>query len=381
MVPRSVLGLTATLCLAALAQTTTMQASASSAPVAYVYVAELGAIQAYATAADGTMTRIQSEPTVGAIWHLSVTKKYLYGIDGSSDISEFSIGSNGKLTPIGKLAATDYDPGNCFASGILQVDVSGAIVHAAVSDCDGQSYIVSFKIGSTGQLEYLGRAFASEWTISQIRFTSNNLYAFQTGCHITAGNAGGITSETPVTTEYKRESNGYLTYLGTTADVPDGSGDKTFCPFNLASHGNQLVFEYLRYLPGEFYGVDYPLGNYTVSSDGKLTTNSNYANMAATHIYPRAISISPSGAILATGGDEGYQFFHFSGSSQPVKWTGAFATNGMVTELAWDKADHFYALTENSLIEYHITSTSYKKLAGLPNAFTSAGSVIVLSLN
>ncbi|HMG87313.1 MAG TPA: hypothetical protein VK574_16395 [Terracidiphilus sp.] len=380
MLPRSLLGLSTALCLAALALTTTLHASASS-PVAYVYVAESGAIQAYATAADGTMTKIQSQPTAGAIWHLSVTKKFLYGIDGSSDISEFSIGSNGKLTPIGTMAASDYDPGNCFASGILQVDVTGTNVYADVSDCDGESYVVSFKIGSTGQLEFLGKAFASEWAISQLRFTSNNLYAFQTGCHITAGTAGIITSETPVTTEYKRESNGYLTYVETTADIPEGSGDKTFCPFNLASHGNQLVFEYLRYLPGEFYGVDYPLGNYTVSSDGKLSTKSDYANMAATPVYPRAISISPSGAILATGGDEGYQFFHFSGSSQPVKWTGPFATNGMVTELGWDKTDHFYALTESSLIEYHITSTSYKKLAGVPNAFTSAGSVIVLSLN
>ena len=379
MVPRFVSELTGALCLAALALTATLHASAST-PVAYVYVAELGAIHAYATAADGTMTKIQSQPTDGAIWHLSVTKKYLYGIDGSSNISEFAIGSNGKLTPIGELTTADYDPGNCFASGILQVDVSGTNVYAEVSDCDGQSYVVSFKIGSTGQLEFLGKAFASEWAISQLRFTSNNLYAFQTGCHITA-NANEITSETPVTTEYKRESNGYLTYLGTTAEIPEGSGDKTFCPFNLASHNNQIVFEYLRYLPGEFYGVDYPLGNYTVSSDGKLTTKSDYANMAATFVYPRTISISPSGAILATGGDEGYQFFHFNGSSQPVKWTGPFATNGMVTQLGWDKADHFYALTETSLIEYHITSTSYKKLAGLSNAFTSAGSVIVLSLN
>src|ERR1700743_1868905 len=101
MAPRLMAVLTGALFLAALAQTTTMQASASAAPVAYVYVSAGSNVYAYATAVDGTLTAIGSPPTPGAaIWHLSVTKKFLYGIDGQSDIYMFAIGSQGALTPL-----------------------------------------------------------------------------------------------------------------------------------------------------------------------------------------------------------------------------------------------------------------------------------------
>lgn len=386
MIPRFKAVLTGALSLAALAQTTTMPASASAAPVAYVYVAAGASVYAYATAADGTLTPLGSRATPGAaIWHLSVTKRFLYGIDGQSDIYMFAIGSHGALTSLGVLNAADYEPNACFGSGILQVDETGSNLYAEVGDCNGEGeFIDSFKILPTGDLLYLGRAPASSFGISQIRFTSNNLYAFQTGCYATVGDGGAITSATTETTEYKRESNGYLTYLGTMHDVPEGSGVKTFCAFSLASHDNQLIFEYFRYEATQFpsfYGGDYPLGIYTVSPDGELSTKSNYTNMVVSEVYPTTLSVSPSGAVLATAGDSGYQFFHYSETGQPVKWTGPFSAEGSIEELGWDKADHFYALTDSSLIVYHITATTYKQEAGLPGAFTNAGSVIVLSLD
>ncbi len=380
MLPRFMAGITSALCLAALVHITTVQAKASATPVAYVYVAAGFAINSYAAAADGALTPIQSQPTPGrSISHLSVTKKFLYGIDSSSDISMFSIGPQGALTPIGVLNASHYDPDNCFAFGDLQVDGTGTNLYTLVGDCDHNSYLVSFRILSTGELLYLGRAHGDSYAISSIRFAENNRYAFQTGCLAKTGSPQ-ISSATAETAEYKRESNGYLTYLGTTHEVPEGSGDKSFCPFMLTSHGNQLVFEYFRFEPGEFYGGNYPFGVYTVAADGKLSTKSNYENMVDTQIYPTTMSISPSGAVLAAAGDEGFEFFHLSGSSQPVKWE-VFSTDPNVTELGWDHADHFYALTSNSLVEYTVTATSYKRLAGLPNAFTNTSSLIVLSLN
>jgi hypothetical protein len=129
------------------------------------------------------------------------------------------------------------------------------------------------------------------------------------------------------------------------------------------------------------YGGDSPLAVYTVASDGKITTNSNYGNMAAAEVYPTTVSISPSNQVLAVGGDSSYQFFHFHGAaSQPVKWTGVFSAGDSVIELGWDKASHFYAMTPSSLVMYHITSTSYKQLTGLPGAFVNGNCFIVLSL-
>ena len=380
MLPRFMIGLISALFLAGLAQTTTIPASASPAPVAYVYVTLDGSINAYAAAADGTLTEIGTQPTAGAVWHLSVTKKFLYGIDGESNIWMFAIWPHGGLTSLGVMKTSDYDPDNCYAFGDLQVDQTGSNIYALVGDCDGHSYLASFKIQSTGKLLYMGRAYGNSWAQSQIRFTENNLYAFQTGCMAKSGNPQ-ISSATAETAQYKRESNGFLTYLGTTHEVPEGSGDKSFCPFMMTSHGNQLAFEYFRWEPGEFYGDGYPLGVYTVAADGKLSTKSNYENMVITGVYPETMSISPSGSVLAVGGDGEFQFFHFDGSSQPVQWGSPIAADNNVTELGWDKADHFYALTESSLYVYKVTATSYTQEAGLPNAFTNAGSVIVLSLD
>jgi hypothetical protein len=375
MANRLMAGLTSALCLAALAQTTTITASASSAPVAYVYVALDGSINAYTAATDGTLTEIGTQPTAGAVWHLSVTKKFLYGIDGESNIWMFAIGPHGALTSLGVVKTSDYDPDNCYAFGDLQVDETGSNIYALVGDCDGHSYLASFKIESTGKLLYLGRSYGNSWAQSQVRFTANNVYAFQTGCQTKPGSQ----IPTPQTAQYKRESNGFLTYLGTTHEVPEGSGDESFCPFMMTSHGNQLAFEYLRW--GKYSGNGYPLGVYTVASDGKLSTKSNYENMAITGVYPETMSISPSGEVLAVGGDGEFQFFHFDGSTQPVEWSSPIAADNDVTELGWDNSGHFYALTESSLYVYKVTATSYTQEAGLPNAFTNAGSVIVLSLD
>lgn len=391
MVPRFTAGLTLTLCsIAAFAQTSNQSSvtASSSGPVAYVYVAAGSQVYAYTASASGTLTPVQGVSSTGVIWHLSVTKKFLFGIDGGSNIYSFAIQPNGGLLPVSVLNAQDYAPDTCFASGVLQVDETGSNLYAEVGSCHNGSYVVSFKILPTGELLYLGKASASSYAASQLRFSEMNEYAFLTGCYATETYPENVTSATAETTEYKRESNGYLTYLGTSHDVPQGKGTATYCPFTLGSDAsNHLVFEYLQYQPqegpgtfGEFYGTDYPLGIYTVAPDGTLSTTSNYQNMAASEVYPVTVSVSPSDAVMAVGGDEGYQFFHFNGANPPVKWTGPFSANGRVMELGWDKSDHFYALTESSLIMYHITATSYKQEAGLPNAFTNAGAFIVLSL-
>lgn len=394
MLPRLTAGLLGTaLCSAALlAQTSTPQSSvtsaATTAPVAYVYIAAGNKVMAYTTSASGNLTPVSSTTTSGLIWHLSVTKKFLFGIDGGSNIYTFAILPGGGLAQLPVLSVDTYAPDTCFGSGVLQVDETGSNLYAEVGSCHNGSFVVSFKILPTGELVYLGRAFAESYSSSQLRITGENKYAVMTGCLATVTYPGNITSATTETTEYKRESNGYLTYIGTLHDVPEGSGYKTFCGETVGNDAsNHLAFLYLRYQPpigkggfGEFYGGDSPIGIYTVDSDGKMTTTSNYGNMVSTGTYPVTVSISPSGAVLATAGDEGFQFFHFRGGNQPVKWTGLFSAGGRLMELGWDKADHFYAMTETSLIMYHVTSTSYKQEAGLPNAFTNGSAFIVLSL-
>src|SRR5581483_8983660 len=136
MLPRLTAGLLAmALCSAALsAQSSTSQSSptpSTTAPVAYVYVAAENKVSAYSTSADGTLTYISSTATPGVLWHLSVTKKFLFGIDGSSNIYTFAILPGGGLAPLPVLTADQYVSDACYGSGVLQ-QADSAYLYAEV---------------------------------------------------------------------------------------------------------------------------------------------------------------------------------------------------------------------------------------------------------
>ena len=72
---------------------------------------------------------------------------------------------------------------------------------------------------------------------------------------------------------------------------------------------------------GEIVGNDV-LATSLSDSHGNLTTKSTYENMPTTDLSPiTTMSISPSGKVLAAGG-QGFQVFHFHGSSPITKYTG-----------------------------------------------------------
>jgi hypothetical protein len=122
------------------------------------------------------------------------------------------------------------------------------------------------------------------------------------------------------------------------------------------------------------------LVDYTTSSNGTLTTKSTYKNMPETGFdYVGTMSISPSGKLLAVGG-QGFEIFHFNGSSQATKFSGVLQAGSSFQQFAWDKSNHLYALTENALYVYTVTTTSIEQAPGSPYSIPEASSVIVLSL-
>jgi hypothetical protein len=89
------------------------------------------------------------------------------------------------------------------------------------------------------------------------------------------------------------------------------------------------------------------------------------------------MSISPSGKLLAAGG-QGFQVFHFNGSSPITKYTGLLQAKDSFEEFGWDKENHLYAVSSNALFVYTATPTSIKEAAGSPYSIPEASSVIVL---
>jgi len=87
--------------------------------------------------------------------------------------------------------------------------------------------------------------------------------------------------------------------------------------------------------------------------------------------YINTLGMSPSGKLLAVGGDLGLQIFHFNGASPTTPFTGLITQNGGENggpgDLYWDNDNHLYVVgPDNKLRVYTITPTSFTEAPGSP---------------
>jgi hypothetical protein len=368
-------------CLTALVGPALAQVPAFKRPPqssAYVYVSRPTHIDGFAVAANGELTPVPGSPYPNiSVSHLSANGNFLFGTDANGKyVYSFSIFSNGGLQQVAKTDVSKYISKPCCGLG-LQIDPSGSDLYVGITDyINGEeyTYLESFKIDeANGELQYLGKSLVNPRTISELRFAPSTHYAYQTGCWIQVINPG-TEKETPVTSEFRRESNGFLTFLGTTDEVPKSEGADKYCPFALANDPtDHLAFVYRT------LGIDTAIGSYTVSAEGKLTTKSTYENMPEIAVYPHTASISPTGKLLAVGGGSAFQLFHFNGSAPVTKFSPAIAAGDNLLGFGWDNNSHLYALTGSALLVYTVTPTSIEQTPGSPISIPEAGSVVVFA--
>jgi hypothetical protein len=380
--------LIATLCMgAALAQTPTDQTyqrpDTTSSPVAYVYVSRPTHIDAFAAASDGKLTLIGS-PIVKDVSHMSVTQKYLFGLDDNDiDIDTFTIESNGAIKYLTDVDAKKYtsDGTDCSSLGPIQLDHTGSTLYNLLDDhCLGGQAYQAFKIESNGDLQFLNTAFAGlpadVVVLGPISFLGNNKFAYQVGC----SDDDGLTGASIV--GYKRTSTGALELAGGGGGFPTPkNSDDNYCPGVIATDSTDHLVESLQeysFYDGEFEGP-WSLASFTGNSEGNLTTKSTYENMPSTSIgFVSTMSISPSSKLLAIGGT-GFQVLHFDGGNPITKLTGTINTSGSVEEFAWDNSSHLYVLTSNEFYVYNVSSTSVKEATGSPYSIPEVSSLIVLA--
>jgi WD40 repeat protein len=120
--------------------------------------------------------------------------------------------------------------------------------------------------------------------------------------------------------------------------------------------------------PSQGYGEQngpYQLATYTIESDGNLTTTSTSATMPKVAVDNlTALSMSPSGKLLAVAGTSGLQIFHFNGA-EPVKAYTGLLTSSEVYEVSWDNDNHLYAISNSAdkLWVFDVTPTSHSLVA------------------
>jgi hypothetical protein len=367
----------------AAAQTAT-GTTTSSGPVAYVYVTRPTHLDGFAASSHGKLTPVPGSPFSGiALYHLSVTKKFLFG--GGDDhvhIFSYAIASNGSVKKVSSVDATQYSQygtGDC-CFGPQRLDAAGTTLYN-MTDSTGDQAMETFKIETDGRLQFIGNTASNfggtNYESGMISVLGNNKFAFATGCNT------DVTTE-QLTKEFKRESSGLLEWGSATFELPTAKAGDTYCPNSLASDpSNHLAFTMsLLHRDVDEGEPDGPmvLASYTADTSGNLTTKSTAATMPALASDFYDLSISPSGKLVAAGGASGFQVFHFNGADPITKYTGVFHSNEQFLEFGWDKANHLYALSQNYLHVYNATSTSVKEAPGSPYSIPEASSVIVLSL-
>jgi hypothetical protein len=375
----------------ALAQTSTAQtsestAASSSSPVAYVYVTRPTHLDGFAASSSGKLTAVPGSPFSNiSLYHLSVTKKYLFGAsDDHAHIITYSIASNGAVKEVSSVDAQNYSHGGesdcCF--GPQKLDATGTTLYNQ-TDNSGDLWQEAFKIESNGDLQFIGNGQSGDFEGTptepgEISVLGNNKFAYQTGCD------DDVVTEQE-TGAYKRESNGLLVGLPLISmELPKAKSGEVYCPYSLATDSSDhLAFTLQARNVDEGFSVGpLLLASYTADSKANLTTKSTMENMptVAGNYGANPMSISPSGKLLAVSTGGGLQVFHFDGGSPIKKFTGVLHSSENFLQFAWDKDNHLYALSTTKLHVYEATSTEIKEVSGSPYSIPEASSVIVLSL-
>jgi hypothetical protein len=353
-------------------------------PVAYVYVSQPTHIDAFAASSTGKLTAVSGSPFPGTVSSMSVNKSYLFGAgDNGTDIYSYSIASDGALAQVAVTNALHDGAGSCpDGLGPLQIDYAGTTLYNLVgSDCFEESY-QSFKIEAKGELQYLGHTTPDDFydpdniITTPLVVLGNDQYGYGVGCY-------EEDTPFPFSAAYKRESNGLLTYQSfdaTKFPKPKDSENDFYCPYLLAGDPTNHVAVAMQdnsELGG--FGGPVVLASYTADSQGNLSTSSTYETMPSTGLNSiAAISISPSGKLVAVGG-KGFQVFHFNGASPITPYTGLLQSADQFLQFGWDTDNHLYALSNGQLRVYTVTPTSFEEDSGSPYSVPEASSLIVLS--
>jgi hypothetical protein len=366
--------------------------ASSSTPVAFVYVSNVKTpgslssnanVYAYTAAANGKLTPVTGSPLNDNVFGMGVNGTYLFGVEpNGTTIDSFLMGTKGTLKKVHSLDTSVYNPDGCGAPGRIKIDHSGGFLYSLTEDpdCFGDHFQFYDINKSTGSLAYIGDTDEQEIGAYDIQFTGNDKFAYTPIC------TEFDHEEIPDTLGFARHTSGVLTDLniGTIGPKPKESGNN-YCPSAYATDPNQHMAALLsdEDADSDAFG-NQVIATYSVSSTGKLSTSSTYKNMPTAPVagqYGGNMSMSPSGKLLAVGGFDGLEIFHFNGASPVTKYKTIF-TNEVVSGTYWDKYNHLYVIGGNSnnhgkLWVYTVTPTSITQATGSPYSIPNPSSIIV----
>ena len=365
-------------------------AIAQTSHVAYVYISNLVSpntsnkhdLYAYGARADGSLYRVTGTPFNYDINDLWDNSHYLFGLSGTQ-IDSYWISSTGAPQLVGTIDAASHATNPCGGIGPLKVDHSGKNIYNAIAegDCMGFSF-QNFAINNTtGKLTYKNTSDQVFLGGNEIDFLGNNLFAYS-----------------PICNNYDHEEVGYITGFQRAADgtlhsiqvisgpLAPKNTENTYCPQTIATDptNHMAVLQQEVDFFSDTYGTPV-IATYTADASGNLKTNSTYSNMPHTRSGSRVMRMDPSGKLLAVGGSNGLDIFHYHGAN-PVTYAKNLLTGVSIDALYWDHSNHLYAVTRSNigkgkLYVFTVTLTGVSQAPGSPHSVPNADSLIVRATN
>ena len=340
-------------------------AAQTTSPAAYVYVLNRltfpgGELDGFSADSTGALTPLPGSPfwtsSVASLSTLTHSAHWLFASDGVN-IYSFSIASNGGLTLKSSINARQFaTPSSGVAALVL--DRTWSTLYARVYDVNtGGNLILAFNKNSTkGTLSYLGSTdYPAQAITSRVTFTGNNQFAYSGAWFAAQRNSDGTLSSFSINPPLPSSPTGDYSPSGAAADP-----------------ANNLAVSFFIFQSDQ--SVSYALAAYTADSSGNLTTNNTTATTSGT--YPARMSASPAGNLLAVGGPNGLQVFHFNGSNPITPYTKRLAWANY--DLAWDTHNHLYAAENGGVHAWRITPNFWKQASPYPLSDPVALAVVSL---
>jgi len=347
-----------------------------NSPVAYVYVSNTVTsrnyqINAYAAAANGALTPVAGSPFPSNGDDLAVNNQWLFSTD-TVDIFSYSIAANGALKHVATINAQHYNNDGTGGPISLFFDRTGAVLYDEdiYGNASNNTYQFFNIDQANGSLSYIGATGAATAAfLTPLTFIGNNQYAYGASCIYGFEDIYG----------FNRLSDGRLTDLNISPPIP-AAPNGAYCPyFEAADAGNDVAISLTPNNDLQNVGPA-QLAVYTADADGNLTTNSTWETMPVVAVgNVNYLQASPAGNLLAVGGQNGLQVFHFNGANPITKYTGLL-TSDPIFQTFWDNANHLYAISPaNSLLYvFNVTPTTVTKAPGSPYTINGAQYLAVL---
>jgi hypothetical protein len=376
----------------AFTQTQEVTPKAAAAPVANVYIQTQKGVNVYDANAAGQLTALTGSPFTDSGQMEAINGKYLFSV-GTDDVHAYTIASSGAVGDQASVANTqDYGGSECGATSYYGTANGSVLDHTGkylylelYNDAyEGCAAWQSYQVGTNGSLTFLGD-FEDEADTSG-NVTPSTVPTISSNDNFEYAAFQGYTGFTA----FKKSSTGEMEINSTFTEVdPEskpGSGYGYEPYFNQADPSGHLASLMWVVKDDGFGGrVGLVLASYSINATtGNIVSTNTYENMPIPAITnPTAMSMSPSGKLLAVAGAPGLQIFHFNGASPITTYSSLLLPTVDIDQLAWDNNDHLFALSYETaaLYVYTVTPTSISEVSGSPykvaNAYGVKGLIVV----